>query len=160
MGEATGLLLDYTRSMGREKAQVFLRHFAARDDTSLIILYGNRAYPLCELNCRGLAGYESIPPLEGPPEPYRAVVEAVEAVKAHGLADQAMLLVWSAARKPLVDVEAAFNYAESASINLYLVVVYPHSARWLAKTLSAIDGDRVILVRRQLSVERIMERVK
>lgn len=155
-----GLLLDYTKSLSEEVKHEFLNYFTRNDNTSFIILYGIRAYPLCELNCKRLARIDyTIPTLDGPPEPYRAVKEAVELVNTQMLGELVLLLVWSAPRKPLVDIRVAINYAEANSLELYLVVVHPHSARWLRKTLTSIDTGRVILVERQLNIDKILEKV-
>lgn len=156
-----GLLLDYTRSIKKEARLEFLNYFLNKEYTSFIILYGNRAYPLCELNCYDLAmrDYSLTSALEGPPEPYRAVKEAVEVVNAYGLRDQKILLVWSASRKPLVDIRLAFNYAEYNSLQLYMVVMHPHSASWLTRILSSIDEEKIIKVTRKLSIDRIIRKI-
>lgn len=161
MNKPIGLLLDSTKSIKKETKLEFLDFFVRHDNTSFIILYGIRAYPLCELNCKRLArlDYYSIPTLDGPPEPYRAVKEAVELVNAYGLQNQILLLVWSAPRKPLVDIQIAFNYASSNKLDLYLVVIDPHSARWLTKTLQVLDGEKVIYVKRHLNIQKILEKV-
>jgi len=161
LNKTIGLLLDYTKSMKRELKLEFLDYFVKYDYTSFIILYGIRAYPLCELNCKRLVrlDYYSIPTLDGPPEPYRAVKEAVELINTYGLKNQTLVLVWSAPRKPLVDIQIAFNYALNSMINLYLIVIDPHSARWLTKALQPLDEDKIIYVKRQLNIQRLLERI-
>lgn len=154
-----GLLLDYTRSADREQRLRLLEHFTRYKDTMFIILYGIRAYPLCEFKCMELKGadYYSIPDLDGPPEPYRAVKEAVELARAYGLNGVKLLLVWSAPRKPLVDLRIAFNYAENSGLEPYLIIIRPHSSTWLTKSLRYLDDNRVLIARRRISVEKIIE---
>ncbi len=156
------LLLDSTRSFPREErldVMDALRNINAR----LLVLYGIRAYPLCENNCkiiRNLINIISlIPDIDGPPEPYRAVKEAVEYSIQYNYILDNIILIWSAPRKPLVDLRIAFNLAEALGMRLYLVITKPHSARWLIKIINNLADKRIIIPRKGQNVRKVIEKL-
>ena len=132
-------------------------------NVNLLVLYGIRAYPLCENNCkisRNLINMISlIPDLDGPPEPYRAVKEAVEYTIQYNYLLDDIILVWSAPRKPLVNLKIAFNLVEASGMRLHLVITRPHSARWLIKMINNLNDKNIIIPRKNQNTRKVLERL-
>ena len=156
------MLIDSTRSFPREE-RVDIINIFNNINVNLLVLYGIRAYPLCENNCkitRNLINMISlIPDIDGPPEPYRAVKEAVEYTIQYNYLLDDIILLWSAPRKPLVDLKIAFNLAEASGMRLHLVITRPHSARWLIKMLSNLSDKSIIIPRKNQNVRKVTERL-
>ena len=160
------LLFDYTKSMEETHKHSFidlLNNNLIIQNVTLIILYGIRPYPLCENNCKlpkkiiNILSF--IPYLDGPPEPYRAVKEAVEYMLQYRMILDDIILVWSAPRKPLVDLRIAFNLVEAVGSHLTLILTRMHSSRWLTKILRNIEEKNVIIYNKNKNLIKILEKL-
>ena len=156
------VLLDYTRNLYKEERIEIVN---ALEDSSirLLVLYGRRAYPIYENNFiinRNLKKFISLlPDLDGPPEPYRAVKEVTEYMVQYNYIIDDVILIWSAPRKPLVDLKIAFNLVEAAGSRMHLVITRPHSARWLIKIINNLEEKDIIMPYKNQVSAKVVEKL-
>ncbi len=166
LNDRIALLIDYTKSLDENLKNEFIKNLLFSNIVNrieLVVLYGIRPYPLCNKNCIITKKLRDIlwilGPLDGPPEPFRAVKEAIEYSIQSQVKLNKIILIWSAPRKPLVDLRIAFNLAESVGSDLYLILTRTHSSRWLTKALQNLEPSKVILPSRGQSPIRIIRRL-
>ena len=156
------LLLDFTRSLSREERLSIIDLFK-EINIRLFVLYGIRAYPVCENNCRISAKLKNIisliPDIDGPPEPYRAVKEVIEYTIQYNYLVDDVILVWSAPRKPLVDLSIAFNIVEASNMRMHMVITRPHSARWLVKMINKLENKNIIIPRKNQNSTKVLAKL-